>query len=75
MVCCKAFPNVEIWQRVDFVGDRERVERSVYGFKCPVPVRGAHRAEPDRDRAAESGVGKRFVRGKGAAVKLVYPKA
>jgi hypothetical protein len=38
MVCCKAFPNVEIWQRVDFVADWESVERGVHDFACPVPA-------------------------------------
>jgi hypothetical protein len=38
MVCCGALPNLEIWQRVDFVSDRESVERGVYVLTCPISV-------------------------------------
>lgn len=40
MVCCEARPDLEIWQRVDFVIDRESVERGVYVFACPMPLCG-----------------------------------
>ena len=40
MVCCKAFPSLEMWQRVDFVANRESVERGEYGVRCPIPECG-----------------------------------
>ena len=38
MVCCEAYRNLQMWQRVDFLIDRESVEQSAYSFVCPIPI-------------------------------------
>jgi hypothetical protein len=40
MVCCEALRNLEMWQRVDFLIDRESVEQSAHSFVCPIPICG-----------------------------------
>jgi hypothetical protein len=38
MVCCEAYRNLQMWQRLDFLIDRESVEQSAYSFVCPIPI-------------------------------------
>jgi hypothetical protein len=38
MVCCQAYWELQMWQRVDILIDRESVEQSTYRFVCPIPI-------------------------------------
>ena len=38
MVCCEAYRKLQMWQRLDFLIDRESVEQSAYSFVCPIPI-------------------------------------
>lgn len=38
MVCCEAYRELQMWQRVDFLIGRESVEQSTYSFGCPIPI-------------------------------------
>ncbi len=41
MVCCEAYQNLQVWQRVDFVTDCKRLGRGLfYTLACPVPTCG-----------------------------------
>jgi hypothetical protein len=39
MVCCEAHRNLAVWQRVDFLVDRESVGRGLFhSLACPIPM-------------------------------------
>jgi hypothetical protein len=40
MVRCEALWKLEIWQRVDFLTDRENFGRGLYRVACPIPTCG-----------------------------------
>jgi hypothetical protein len=41
MVCCETHPNLQMWQRVDFVTDCKSLGRGLFrSLACPIPTCG-----------------------------------
>ena len=41
MVCCEAYPNLQMWQRVEFVTDCKNSGQGLfYTLACPIPKCG-----------------------------------
>jgi hypothetical protein len=41
MVCCEAYPNLQVWQRLDFLINRRSLGRGLFhSLACPIPTGG-----------------------------------